>query len=390
MAGKTPVLIMIQGQEPGARWKLRETRVTTIGRSSRNQISLVSPSVSRFHCEVSYVNGLWYVVDLNSKKGTFLNGRRIAERQVLSPGDVLRLSRNLLKFDLVDESAEEDEALVAIREASLGTEVVTKEEGRVSLEEVRLRHQIAVDSGERMESKRSLGDYVADLKLVIGIGVGVALVVGGGLGYAYHVAGDLRRKQEKRQEEAEIALARASALVGAGPARGRAALDALRRVVRSYPDQPAAEEAARMYRGEEGEWLDLEMARIAASEQAGDYQDALERSGDLLVGLSAEALKSLVRERQQFTVRLAHVAFRRVDEEAERLRQLGRTEAAVELYRKAIARIGVPELIRKAEAKLREIRPPTVEPQAGPPAAFPPTASGEDGSPSSQATAERE
>ena len=58
MPVKMPVMIMIQGNDPGARWGLQETRVITIGRSSRNCISLTNPSVSRFHCEISYINGL--------------------------------------------------------------------------------------------------------------------------------------------------------------------------------------------------------------------------------------------------------------------------------------------------------------------------------------------
>ncbi len=55
-------------------YRLPENRVTTIGRSTRNSIVVVNPDVSRFHCELSYVNGRWELHDLNSKKGTIVNG----------------------------------------------------------------------------------------------------------------------------------------------------------------------------------------------------------------------------------------------------------------------------------------------------------------------------
>ncbi len=74
VGGRQPVLIVIQGPEPGIIYRLPENRVTTIGRSTRNSIVVVNPDVSRFHCELSYVNGRWELHDLNSKKGTIING----------------------------------------------------------------------------------------------------------------------------------------------------------------------------------------------------------------------------------------------------------------------------------------------------------------------------
>ena len=35
-------------------------------------------------------------------------------------GDIIRLSKNVFKFCLIDESVRDDEAMVAFREASLG------------------------------------------------------------------------------------------------------------------------------------------------------------------------------------------------------------------------------------------------------------------------------
>jgi len=342
VAARTAVLIMIQGHEPGARWELGETRVTTIGRSSRNVISLPSPSVSRFHCEVSYINGLWYIADLNSKKGTFLNGRRISEREVLRPGDTIRLSRNVFRFDFADEAA------------AAGAGAVAEEPGA---ESQRVPPEPSAAEPAREES--AAAGILARLRPFRGValtGLLVGVVVGGALAYAHHEADRMWRRRQERLEAARAALAEASALVEAGPARYREALEALRRVVRDYPGSEAAQQAEALYAREEGMWLEREMQRITRSEQQEDYRDALERASDLLEGLSDEPLKALVRQRQEFTARLARAAYQRLDAQAKRLQANGDLEGAAALYEKAKERMGLPELIADAEAKLRALR----------------------------------
>lgn len=53
-----------------------------------------NPSVSRRHCELSLVDGTWFVLDLNSVNGTYLNGARLApgKAQKIKPQDILQLS----------------------------------------------------------------------------------------------------------------------------------------------------------------------------------------------------------------------------------------------------------------------------------------------------------
>ena len=331
MAGKTPVLIMIQGHDPGARWELQETRVTTIGRSSRNVISLLNPSVSRFHCEISYINGLWYVADLNSRKGTFLNGRQISEREVIKAGDVLRLSRNVFKFDLVDEGAGDNSDLLAIREAASGMDVAAAAQAVGGAEA-----PAAADEEEKVEAP---GGFSQEWLVLLGVVLAVALGTGGVLAYAHNLAGSMRSEQAERVAMAGRGFQKASELVEAGPARYREALEALSAVVRDYPDQAVAEQAAAIYRQEEGKWADREMNRITSMEGDGNYRDALERASDLLGGLSDGALKGLVKERQQFTMRLAGAAYNRMREDAQQRLSRGDADGAARIYEEAIARI---------------------------------------------------
>lgn len=60
----------------------------TIGRDPSNRIELVHTAVSRFHCVVSTEGDEYYVEDLGSTNGTYLNGRRVTKHR-LSPGDEL-------------------------------------------------------------------------------------------------------------------------------------------------------------------------------------------------------------------------------------------------------------------------------------------------------------
>ena len=50
-----------------------------------------APSVSRVHTYVERLGGTWFVEDLGSRNGTFLNNRRVAGRRPVKPGDEIRL-----------------------------------------------------------------------------------------------------------------------------------------------------------------------------------------------------------------------------------------------------------------------------------------------------------
>jgi hypothetical protein len=49
------------------------------------------PSVSRTHLLLEQLGGAWFVEDLGSRNGTYLNGQRINGRRVVQPGDEIRL-----------------------------------------------------------------------------------------------------------------------------------------------------------------------------------------------------------------------------------------------------------------------------------------------------------
>src|SRR6202012_5331622 len=60
----------------------------TVGRLPDRDLVLENTYVSRKHAEIIYEDGNFYVVDMSSRHGTFVNGVRV-QRQQLSPRDVI-------------------------------------------------------------------------------------------------------------------------------------------------------------------------------------------------------------------------------------------------------------------------------------------------------------
>jgi len=65
--------------------------VVNIGRRPDNQVVIDDPQVSRLHAQLRYIKGSFIVFDLDSRGGTWVNGKRIRQ-QLLYPGDVIYLS----------------------------------------------------------------------------------------------------------------------------------------------------------------------------------------------------------------------------------------------------------------------------------------------------------
>jgi pSer/pThr/pTyr-binding forkhead associated (FHA) protein len=64
----------------------------TIGRKQGNDLVLDwDGAVSRYHAELELVAGCWFVTDLDSANGTWVNGKRIDAKKALRVGDELRV-----------------------------------------------------------------------------------------------------------------------------------------------------------------------------------------------------------------------------------------------------------------------------------------------------------
>ncbi len=86
----------ISGQD-----KINLSGEVIIGRKAINPAtSLVIPSttISRQHAQFVSENNAWWIVDLGSGNGTFVNGKRIASRQQLNEGDIIAFDEYKFRF----------------------------------------------------------------------------------------------------------------------------------------------------------------------------------------------------------------------------------------------------------------------------------------------------
>ena len=74
-------------------------KVVTIGRNPDNNVVINDPIIGRHHLQImQHDDGHFSVLDLNSKNGTFINGKRVYEEVELNPNDVIRVGRTTLPW----------------------------------------------------------------------------------------------------------------------------------------------------------------------------------------------------------------------------------------------------------------------------------------------------
>jgi len=77
--------------------------VVTIGRDPACECPLVSEKVSANHARLSYFQNQWWIEDLESTNGSFLNGEALTIPTVVVEGDLLRCGDVLLTIMLQAE-----------------------------------------------------------------------------------------------------------------------------------------------------------------------------------------------------------------------------------------------------------------------------------------------
>jgi len=65
----------------------------TLGRGNDNQIILKDPYISKKHLKIVEDEGKFYLEDLNSSNGTYVNGERIMDVVELKNGDRIRVGQ---------------------------------------------------------------------------------------------------------------------------------------------------------------------------------------------------------------------------------------------------------------------------------------------------------
>ncbi|MBL8955827.1 MAG: FHA domain-containing protein [Myxococcaceae bacterium] len=96
--GYKPVFLYVErGPGQGQLVQVRQGQLV-IGRASVSELRLQHPSISRRHAMVTRVAEQFYVKDLGSQNGSFVNKQRIATEIEIFPGDTIAMGNAVLKL----------------------------------------------------------------------------------------------------------------------------------------------------------------------------------------------------------------------------------------------------------------------------------------------------
>lgn len=111
MAPQAPPLTLVYPQENGQPRSERFTIASlTVGRDPASEVHLEDKTISAHHARLSYHHGQWWVEDLNSTNGTYLNQEPVVAPMVLTAGDLLRFGQVELQVSFSEQSQFESES----------------------------------------------------------------------------------------------------------------------------------------------------------------------------------------------------------------------------------------------------------------------------------------
>ena len=92
-----PVLRIKSGTNSGNVYDLSDAKVV-IGRDRSGEMQILDQGVSRRHAEVFRIGELFFISDLDSRNGTFVNSEKVSE-VVLRFGDQIQIGNTVIVFE---------------------------------------------------------------------------------------------------------------------------------------------------------------------------------------------------------------------------------------------------------------------------------------------------
>lgn len=89
--GEKPVLVIHEGERAGQRWTI-QNETLLIGRGTECDLVLPERQVSRQHLKIKLVDDQYWVEDLDSKNGTWVNGAQLKGERPLKDGDEIQIA----------------------------------------------------------------------------------------------------------------------------------------------------------------------------------------------------------------------------------------------------------------------------------------------------------
>jgi hypothetical protein len=97
-SAKAPKSLVVIDERGGKMKTMSLDGTLQIGRADACQIKLPDTYVSSFHARIYRQDGGWYVEDLGSTNGTYLNQKRVTSPAELRAGDRLKIGKTTLEL----------------------------------------------------------------------------------------------------------------------------------------------------------------------------------------------------------------------------------------------------------------------------------------------------
>ena len=93
------IVLESPGGEPAAGRSFDLDAITTLGRDVNNAIVVEDPFASAEHAVLTYRGRSWYIEDLGSTNGTYVNGGPVADLSPLGYGDEIAIGQVRLRLE---------------------------------------------------------------------------------------------------------------------------------------------------------------------------------------------------------------------------------------------------------------------------------------------------
>ena len=100
-----PLLVVEKGHDKGKAIPVPSGGTVIIGRDSSTALPLRDTMTSRMHCKIQCQEDGFYLTDLESMNGTYLNGEKVRELVKLEHGDLIKIGDTLFTFQSDESTA---------------------------------------------------------------------------------------------------------------------------------------------------------------------------------------------------------------------------------------------------------------------------------------------
>jgi hypothetical protein len=96
--GRTPTTLVVHAPEARKPRSFRLAGGLEIGRAEACRVRLVDTYASQHHAKLSARDGAWFLEDLGSTNGTYLNDHRVGAPVEVHAGDVVKIGKTVLEL----------------------------------------------------------------------------------------------------------------------------------------------------------------------------------------------------------------------------------------------------------------------------------------------------